>query len=274
MDKYAVFGHPIKQSKSPQIHQHFAQLTEQVIEYTAIDPGLNNFVAEIKRFIKQGAKGCNVTMPFKEQAFEIADHVTERARLAGAVNTLTFNQDGSISADNTDGAGLVSDLKSNNAPLNKRILLIGAGGAARGVIKPLLDCHPESLVIVNRTFEKANQLAKMFEQYGNIASIPLERITSDMKFDLIINSTSTSLSNELPPIPDSVFAKHSFSYDMVYKGEATRFLSWAKQSGSTTCVDGLGMLVGQAAESYYVWRAIKPEQANVLSKLRLDLSKN
>jgi len=271
MDKYAVFGHPIKQSKSPIIHQQFALQTGQSLEYTAIDPGEDNFVIAISAFIRDGGKGCNVTMPFKEQAFKLADHVAERAKLAGAVNTLTFNEDGSISADNTDGAGLVNDLIANGAPLNKRILLIGAGGAARGVIKPILECSPQSLTIVNRTFEKAITLANMFKEFGTVKAIPLTELADDCQFDLIINSTSTSLSNELPPIPETVFAPNCFAYDMVYQDKETRFLTWSAKNGAKKCVDGLGMLVGQAAESYKVWRGVEPDQKPVLHYLRASL---
>ena len=271
MDKYAVFGHPIKQSKSPVIHQHFAQQTLQALEYTAIEPKLDGFKEEINRFIAQGGKGCNVTMPFKEQAFELADHVSEHAKLAGAVNTLSFNEDGSISADNTDGAGLINDLKNNNAPLNKRILLIGAGGAARGVIKPLLECKPDLLVLTNRTFEKADALATLFSPYGNVSARQISELAQVGSFDLVINSTSTSLTDELPPVPASVFGKDSFAYDMVYQNKQTIFLSWAKEQGSSKLVDGLGMLVGQAAESFNIWRGEMPTQKPVLDLLRKAL---
>ncbi|WP_448212290.1 shikimate dehydrogenase [Colwellia sp. MEBiC06753] len=268
MDKYAVFGHPISQSKSPFIHQQFAIQTHQDLEYTAIEPALDNFHQQITEFIKAGGKGCNVTMPFKGEAFEIADHISERAQLAQAVNTLTFNDDGTISADNTDGAGLVKDLIANGAPLTKRILLIGAGGAARGVIKPLLDKAPNQLVVTNRSFDKALALQTTFREFGHIEAVPLTELEHLTAFDLVINSTSTSLSGELPPVPQSIFAENGFAYDMVYQNKPTIFLAWAKQLGCSKTVDGLGMLVGQAAESFYLWRNVKPDQAQVLAMLR------
>ena len=271
MDKYAVFGHPIQQSKSPTIHRLFAEQTKQALEYSAIDPGLDNFASGIRDFIQQGGKGANVTMPFKQQAFTIADHISERAQLAGAVNTLSFNSDGTIKADNTDGAGLVNDLKANNAPLDKRILLIGAGGAARGVVQPLLACQPQSLTIVNRTFEKAKQLAELFNNFGEVTALPIKALANEQAYDLVINSTSTSLTNELPPVPASIFMEGGFAYDMVYRDQPTCFLNWAKQYGCTQCVDGLGMLVGQAAESFNIWREVRPEQQSVLTSLRAEL---
>lgn len=272
MDKYAVFGHPISQSKSPKIHQQFAKDTQQTIHYNAIDPGLDGFEQGIKQFIATGGKGCNITMPFKQQAFELADQLSERAKLAGAVNTLTFHPDGTITGDNTDGAGLVNDLQVNGAQLNKKVLLIGAGGAARGVIKPLLDCQPELLVVVNRTHEKAILLADKFQAFGNIRALSLAELASQHSFDVIINSSSTSLTGELPPVPSSIFSAGCFAYDMVYQDKPTSFLTWAAQNGATTIVDGLGMLVGQAAESFNVWRGVKPAQESVLAMLRNELT--
>ncbi|WP_448554329.1 shikimate dehydrogenase [Thalassotalea montiporae] len=272
MDKYAVFGHPITQSKSPKIHQQFAENTKQNIEYTAIDPGLDGFEQGIKQFIDAGGQGCNITMPFKQQAFNLANQLSERARLAGAVNTLTFHADGTIAGDNTDGAGLVNDLINNGALLNKKVLLIGAGGAARGVIKPLLDCQPELLVIVNRTHEKAELLADKFKAFGNINALPITELAAEHSFDVIINSSSTSLTGELPPVPPSIFSAGCFAYDMVYQDKPTCFLTWAAEHGAATIVDGLGMLVGQAAESFKVWRGIEPAQESVLNMLRAELA--
>lgn len=274
MDKYAVFGNPIQQSKSPIIHQQFAHQTNQALQYQAINPSDNQLTFEqaIRAFIESGGRGANITMPFKEQAFAMATVLSERAKLAGAVNTLSFSADGQVIGDNTDGAGLVADLKANQAPINKRVLLIGAGGAARGVIKPLLDCEPTSLTIVNRTFEKAQALAKIFQSHGNIEAFAIDKLSNVEPFDLIINSTSTSLSNELPPVTDRIFATECFAYDMVYKAEQTTFLNWASQNGAVKTVDGLGMLVGQAAESFYVWRNVEPERNSVLSMLRSQLT--
>lgn len=273
MDKYAVFGNPISQSKSPFIHQRFAQSTEQAMEYSAIKPDNDDFSAAIEQFRSNGAKGCNVTAPYKEQAFQMADTLSDEAKLAEAVNTLSFNADGTISGDNTDGPGLVEDLKANNAKLGGQILLIGAGGAARGVIKPLLANNPECLVITNRTLSKAELLADKFSSYGNIKAIPAEALIAEDHFDVVINSTSASLYNELPPVPDSIFAGKPLAYDMAYKKEPTSFCQWAKDNGCEQIIDGLGMLVGQAAVAFAIWRGVMPQTNSVLSDLREEIVK-
>lgn len=272
MDKYAVFGNPIKHSKSPLIHTQFAKNTQQIMTYEAISPEIGKFVEGISAFRDAGGKGCNVTVPFKEDAFKIADHISERANLAGAANTLILNNDGTISADNTDGAGLVLDLKNNKVVIkDKRILIIGAGGAARGVIKPLLDCHPSQIIICNRTHDKAQALAERFVKFGNIKAIPMQKINDESSFDIIINSTSASLSGELPPVSRSIFNGCNFAYDMAYGNEPTRFINWALANGAKKAVDGLGMLVGQAAESFAIWRKVKPEISPVLTLVRQKL---
>ncbi len=273
MDKYAVFGNPISQSKSPFIHQRFAQLTKQVMNYSAIKPEHDNFCLAIEQFKLAGGIGCNVTAPYKEQAFQLADHLSEEAKLAEAVNTLSFNEDGSISGDNTDGLGLVEDLKAKGAKLKGRILLIGAGGAARGVIKPLLANNPQCLVITNRTFAKAELLANKFMPYGSISARSAEKLKYENQFDLVINSTSASLTNELPPVPHKIFANKPMAYDMSYKKELTSFCQWAKDNGCQHIADGLGMLVGQAAVAFEIWRGIMPETEPVLSALREELGK-
>ncbi|MFD2165830.1 shikimate dehydrogenase [Thalassotalea euphylliae] len=268
MDKYAVFGNPIAQSKSPLIHAEFADQTKQVLEYNAIGPDVDRFHDAITTFIEQGGKGANVTAPFKEQAFSMATKLTERAQLAKAVNTLVFNKDGSILGDNTDGAGLIADLLENKAPLNRRVLLIGAGGAARGVIKPLLAQQPELLVITNRTHAKAEELASHFDEYGRIAALTSAQLESEAPFDVVINSSSSSLFNEIPAVTPAIFKTGGFAYDMSYKAENTVFIDWALASGAETAIDGLGMLVGQAAESFNVWRGVMPNKTPVENKLR------
>lgn len=267
MDKYAVFGNPIQHSKSPLIHSKFAQQTGQALYYTAIKAELDDFSGAINSFRAQGGKGCNITVPFKEDAFKLADHISERAQLAEAVNTFIFNDDGTITADNTDGAGLVEDLKSNNAPLSGTVLLIGAGGAARGVIKPLLDSGIKRLVICNRTHKKAVELARHFSGFGVVEALETKAL-NNMSFDLVINSTSASLTNQLPPVPHTVFSNHTFAYDMVYGKELTTFCQWAKKHGCKKVIDGLGMLVGQAAVAFELWRAVMPKTDSVLSELR------
>lgn len=270
MDQYKVYGNPIKQSKSPLIHAEFAKQTEQAIDYTAHLSELDTFEQDIANFIKAGGKGCNVTMPFKERAFKLANKVSERAQLAQAANTLSFLDNGTIEADTTDGPGLVNDLLANHICLKgSSILLIGAGGAASGVIQPLLQAQPEILVVANRTVSKAVELSDRFGHFGNIDAKAFDEL--DESYDLVINSTSTSLSNELPAVPKQIFKQDGYAYDMVYGDKPTLFVEWAYQNGVKLALDGLGMLVGQAAESYYIWRDVKPDLLAVVKKLRSEL---
>ena len=271
MDQYAVFGNPIKHSKSPFIHTLFAKQTAQKMVYKAIEAPIDNFESTLNTFFAGQGKGCNITVPFKEQAFKYAQQLTERATLAGAVNTLKLTDDGVIIGDNTDGAGLVLDLKNNHVPLkNARILLLGAGGAARGVCGPLLAEKPQQLVIANRTFSKAQTLAGIFDQSGDITACEFAKLSGD--FDLIINSTSASLSGQVPAISPNLVRPETAIYDMMYSAQATAFNAWAKQQGARLIIDGLGMLVGQAAESFAIWRAIKPGAKQVLNELRHNLA--
>jgi shikimate dehydrogenase len=243
----------------------FAQQTQQQLNYQSEYVEIDQFEQVIKDFVKNGGKGANITVPFKEQALTICDQLTEGARLAGAVNTLSF-VDGKILGDNTDGQGLVQDLLNNNVPLkNSRILLLGAGGAAKGVILPLLAQLPVAIVIANRTLAKAESLIKQF----NSEKLSVLGFTAlgEEKFDLIINATSASLSGHIPPVAKELVA-NTYCYDMVYGHELTPFLQWAKDNGATKVIDGLGMLIGQAAESFRVWRHIHPEVTSVLKKLR------
>ncbi len=270
IDRYAVFGNPIGHSKSPFIHTLFARQTNQSLTYTAECAPVGGFIEAAKAFFADGGKGCNVTLPFKEDAYQFASRLTERAQLAGAVNTLKKLDDGEIIGDNTDGAGLVQDLLQHQVVLEgARILIIGAGGAARGVIKPLLDQKPTSLTITNRTFSKAEELAELFSAYGPVTAKEMNTIAEE--FDVIINSTSASLSGELPAISSSVFADNSTSYDMMYGKGDTTFNQWAKQHGAAHAYDGLGMLVGQAAESFMLWRGLRPGAKQILRELRKNL---
>jgi len=266
MDRSTVFGNPINHSKSPMIHSLFAQQTAQELSYQAIEAPINGFATAMNEFFSQGGKGCNITVPFKEEAFVFAQQLTERAQLAGAVNTLLLGDDGAIIGDNTDGFGLVHDLLQYTQLTDKRILLLGAGGAARGVIGPLLEQGVAELVIANRTDAKAQQLASLFSHKGNINACNFNSLTGD--FDVIINSTSASLSGLVPPIASALISNNTICYDMMYKVDATAFNSWAMQQGAETVIDGLGMLVGQAAESFKVWRGVTPSMAPVLSALR------
>lgn len=271
MDKYVVFGNPIAQSKSPFIHTLFARQTSQMMSYEAQWVELGGFSSAADAFFSMGGRGCNITVPFKEDAFDYADSLTERARLAGAVNTLKKLDDGLILGDNTDGEGLVQDLLQHNITLvGKRILLIGAGGAARGVILPLLAQQPSTLVVTNRTLEKAQQLAAIFSTHGPIDAVALDRLGAE-SFDIIINSTSASLSQQLPGIPESLISAQTVCYDMVYGSGLTTFNQWTQQHGARVVLDGLGMLVGQAAESFMLWRGIRPGARQVQRELRRAL---
>lgn len=270
VDKYAVFGNPISQSKSPFIHTLFARQTNQNLEYTAKTAPAEEFAAAAQAFFAQGGKGCNITAPFKEQAFQFADRLTERAKLAGAVNTLKKLDDGEIIGDTTDGAGLVQDLLAMQVPLEgTRVLLIGAGGAARGVIQPLLEQKPQQLVVTNRTFAKAQQLAEMFASYGNISATPMDQV--DQAYDVVINASSSGLHGDLPTISPCIFDSKSTCYDMVYGKGVTRFNQWALDNGAAKAFDGLGMLVGQAAESFMLWRGLRPGTKQILRELRKNL---
>ena len=261
-DRYAVFGHPIAHSKSPQIHAAFARQTGQDMTYEAILAPLDGFEASVAAFVAAGGRGANVTVPFKEQAYRLADRLCPRAERAGAVNTLVFD-DGTL-GDNTDGAGLVADLTRNlKRPLaGKRILLLGAGGAARGVIEPLLEQQPAALVIANRTVGRAQELADLFGH--GIRACGFE--DTDGPFDVVINATAASLAGELPPLSPRVFIADTLAYDMMY-GRDTPFLAFARGHGAATA-DGLGMLVEQAAEAFALWRGVRPDTAPVIASLR------
>lgn len=270
IDRYAVFGNPIKHSKSPQIHTLFAEQTGQTLSYTAELVEVGQFDQAIKDFIQSNGKGLNVTVPFKEDAWKCATQHSERALRAGAVNTLVIRQDGSLYGDTTDGIGLVRDLIQNhNIQIkDKDILLIGAGGAVRGVLEALLQQQPSLLLIANRTKQKAVQLAKDFSDLGQLNGCGLDEI-NEMSFDIVINGTSASLQGELPPLPASLFRKNSScSYDMMYAAQATPFMQWSADNGATKVFDGLGMLVEQAAESFYIWRNVRPETKPVIQHIR------
>lgn len=270
MDQYRVFGNPIKHSRSPYIHQAFAKETAQELTYQTQLVELDAFEQDIKAFAQSGGKGGNVTVPFKEQALALCDQVSKRAALAGAVNTLSF-RDGKILGDNTDGIGLVKDLLDNQVTLSgSRILLVGAGGAAKGVVLPLLEQEPQQLVIANRTLSKAEQICQQVSD-NRLSCCTFEQ-TTDYDFDVIINATSASLDGRLPAIPEAVIAGAGVCYDMVYGKELTPFLVWAKAAGAEKVIDGLGMLVAQAAESFNIWRGVMPSTDEILCQLRADLT--
>jgi shikimate dehydrogenase len=270
LDQYAVVGNPISHSKSPQIHHAFAKQTYQVLEYKAVELPINNFETKLRALQQLGYKGVNVTVPFKQQAWKVCDERSPRAEDAGAVNTLVFGSDSKISGDNTDGAGLTRDLVNNHSvPIkHRKILILGAGGAVRGVLAPLLAMSPTSITIANRTVNKARGLDDVFHPIGDIKACGYDDLSNE-KFDLIINGTSAGLNQEVPPIPHEILGINTVCYDMMYNISApTAFVEWAKQHGALRAFDGLGMLVEQAAESFYVWRGLHPETADVIQSLR------
>jgi shikimate dehydrogenase len=265
-DKYAVIGHPISHSKSPLIHRMFAEQTGQDISYEAIEAPLDGFAATIQRLRDEGYKGCNITVPFKQEAYKLATEHSGRARAAHAVNTFLF-QDGIILGDNTDGIGLVTDIEQNLACkfLFKRVLLMGAGGAAHGVIWHLFNAGA-AIIISNRSMDKADRLAAEFEGYGTVFAKSYEALAGQ-QFDIVINATSSSLSDSLPPLPAGLFKPGALAYDMMY-GKQTPFLRFAQEQGANQLADGLGMLVEQAAVAFQKWRGVSPDTAPVIAQLR------
>ncbi len=315
-DRYAVIGNPIAHSKSPVIHAAFAAQTGEPIEYARILGDPDDFAGDVRRFVAEGGRGLNVTVPFKTQACELLDDLSEQARAAGAVNTLIVRDGGLLRGDNTDGIGLLRDLTANHgfALSDKRVLLLGAGGAARGVLRPLLEASPAELLIANRTGAKAETLAAQFAtQFGDLSSddsafaprgTPLDSsahstvAVSDesggpssapqrtrrgqpvavagsgleeiagLRFDLIINATSSGLDGQVPAIPDDCLAEGGWVYDLLYADAPTPFCRWGQARGAAQVLDGLGMLVEQAAESFWLWRGVRPQTAPVIDRLR------
>jgi len=272
-DTYAVMGNPISHSRSPQIHTAFANQTGQRLVYTAIQVDPGGFEQAVGNFFANNGKGLNVTVPFKQEAWQLAEMLGQEAKRAGAVNTLLKNEEGFLVGRNTDGIGLVRDLLQNNGATikNKNILLVGAGGAARGVLQPLLEEKPTMVVIANRTPDRAHELAKDFSEFGKVIGTGFDEL-QDQQFDLIINATAASLQGEVPPLPDTICAKGCWTYDMMYSAEPTPFVLWSEQHGAVKALDGLGMLVEQAAESFYLWRGVRPDTASVIREIRETLA--
>jgi len=271
-DQYAVFGNPIAHSKSPWIHSEFAKVCGDAVDYKVLEaePNPEAFIAAVEQFMKAGANGANVTMPFKEVAWSMSDHLTYRAKLAGAVNTLTFTADGKIFGDNTDGVGLVNDLTVNMKVKlrDKRILILGAGGAVKGVLQLLLEQEPTVVHVVNRTVQKAEELAETFNEFGAISAGSYDGLPKQGVFDVIINATPANFSGELPPVSPEIFAASSLAYDMSYAAEPTLFEKWCTENGASKVSNGLGMLVEQAAESFFIWRDRRPATKTVLTDLK------
>ena len=264
-DKYAVIGNPIAHSKSPQIHKMFAEQTGQDISYEKIEAPLDGFAETIEQLRKEGYKGCNVTVPFKQSTYQLSNqkqYLSYDVVHAHAANTLEFKSDG-VHLHNTDGIGLIRDIQDNRGVLlrGKRVLLMGAGGAARGVLSPLRDAGA-NITVANRTIDKAIILAERFV----VSSRSYEELAGK-QFDVIINATSSSLSDEMPPLPPGIFAPGALAYDMMY-GRETPFMKFASEHGAAIVTDGFGMLVEQAAESFFIWRGVRPETASVIAALR------
>ena len=268
MDRYAVFGHPVGHSKSPRIHAAFAAQTGQALTYEAIEAPLDGFATALSAFVAGGGRGGNVTVPFKEEAFRLADACDELAAQAQAVNTLRVEADGCLAGFNTDGVGLLRDLTQNLRVglRGRRVLLVGAGGAAAGVIGPLLDAGVAELVIANRTAPRADALAARFAARGSIHAAPLS--APGAGFDVVLNATAAGLGGQAPAVPPGVFSSGAVAYDLVYGPAAQAFLSLARQAGVTACHDGLGMLVEQAAEAFWLWRGVRPATGPVIAALR------
>ena len=269
VDRYAVMGNPIAHSKSPMIHRLFAEQTGEKLRYTAELVEIGHLAEAVEAFQAAGGKGLNITVPFKEDAWQLAHRLSDRAKRAGAVNTLVLKGPGDYYGDTTDGVGLVRDLKDNHGTIlqSRRILVIGAGGAVRGVLEPLLLERPALLLISNRTVEKAEQLAEDFGNLGNLGACGFDALKGE-QFDILINGTSASLSGERLPLPPGILAAEATAYDMMYGASATPFMRWAHEHGAAQVLDGLGMLVEQAAESFLLWRGIRPSTSPVIEAVR------
>jgi shikimate dehydrogenase len=267
-DQYGVFGHPIGHTLSPFIHAMFARETGQQMTYRPFDVPPEAFADRARDFFSQGGRGLNVTLPHKIVAVEAAHDLTARATHAGAVNTLVL-QGNRLLGDNTDGAGLVQDLcRNQNVPVGKRrLLILGAGGATRGVLAPLLEQGPEIVVIANRNAERAQGLAGEFGELGTTHGVGFDEIAGE-PFDVVINATSASLSGEMPPLAQSVVGPQTVCYDLAYGKAATPFVRWAQAAGAARALQGIGMLVEQAAESFFLWRGVRPPTAHVLTVLK------
>jgi len=268
-DQYGVVGHPVAHSFSPFIHGMFARQTNQHLVYRLYDVPPAQFRSHVLEFFARGGRGLNVTVPHKLAAAELANELTPRAERAGAVNTLALHGENQILGDNTDGAGLVQDLVVNLsvAVAKRRVLIIGAGGATRGVLAPLLMLGPAELVIANRTLERARELAQDFVDLGTLLCCDFNQLPEGA-FDLVINATSASLSGEVPAVSAAVIGAGTVCYDMAYGKEDTAFVRWARENGCSSALQGWGMLVEQAAESFELWRGVRPETAPVLTALK------
>lgn len=270
IDRYGVMGYPVAQSRSPVIHRLFALQTDQHLQYELLQITPENLERAVRQFQHTGGKGLNVTVPHKQTVAKLCDHVSERARLAGAVNTLSF-KDGEIHGDNTDGIGLLRDLVVNlGVNLDSaNILILGAGGATRGIVGPLLEMEPASIRIANRTLGRAQAIANEFGQMGPVSICRLDEVPTTEVYDLIINATSAGVKGESPPYPAAAISANTFCYDLSYGIKPTPFSVWAREHGAEKSVMGWGMLVEQAAESFSIWRGVMPDTAPVLKQMAI-----
>ena len=269
MDNYAVIGNPIAHSLSPRIHALFAEQTGEELTYRAILSHPGEFTGDVEAFRRAGGHGLNVTLPFKEQAWEYVTHSSARADRVRAANLIRFDADGRVYGDSTDGVGLVRDLSANTVKVvRKRILLVGAGGAVRSVLGNLLDEQPAAVTVINRTRARAQALLELFPEAGGVLTVQGFDEPAAGPYDLVINGASAGLAGQTLPLPDGVLAPGACCYDMIYGKAARAFLNWAAGNGAARRLDGLGMLVEQAAESFYLWRGIRPETQPVIDALR------
>lgn len=271
VDRYGVMGYPVSHSRSPVIHRLFALQTNQDLQYELLQVAPSKLETAIKQFQRTGGKGLNITVPHKSEVTRLVDHLSERASTAGAVNTLVF-RDNDIVGDNTDGIGLMRDLLVNlNVNLtDASILILGAGGATRGIVAPLLDAEPKSITIANRTLSKARLLAEHFSAMGSVNAMRFKEVRPSSSFDVVINATSAGLKGEVPPYPDSAISDRTYCYDLSYGLTPTPFSSWAARKGAAHSVMGWGMLVEQAAESFLLWRGVRPDTQKVLKQISIS----
>ncbi|MEE9552633.1 MAG: shikimate dehydrogenase [Gammaproteobacteria bacterium] len=269
IDHYCVMGNPVAHSKSPQIHKAFAEQTKQHLDYQVILVEEGGFPAALDEFQRQGGMGLNITVPFKGDAWEVCHDRTQRAERAQAVNTIWFGDDGVRHGDNTDGIGLIRDLTVNHQIkiTGQDVLILGAGGAVQGILELLLDQQPTRIVIANRTLSRAEQLVQIFSDYDHLKACGYDELEGK-QFNIVINGTSASLQGEVPPLPDKILTENACCYDLMYSNVDTAFVRWAKSHNSLLALDGLGMLVEQAAESFYLWRGVLPETKAVIELLR------
>lgn len=265
INRYTLIGQPVAHSLSPAIHHLFGELTQRRLHYTCTEATESTFKPIVKDWFESGGKGCNITAPFKELAVGVCDRLKDSANLANAVNTIELHRDGSLVGHNTDGNGLLTDIEQNKriGITGKRVLILGAGGAARGAIAPILSAQPECLHIANRTVERAKLIADTFSTAGNTSSSSYDDLTQASRFDVVINATSMGFDSGMPPIPDNVIDTETFAYDMTYSKQQTPFLNWCEQAGVSRFSDGFGMLVEQAADAYLIWEGVRPKTRKV-----------